>query len=145
MKVRNGFVTNSSSSSYIIAYKNLFDIDEETREKYKWMVSLTDALVKLIKNDSNRRAFNCDTKEQFDNDFMDFMRESYDSIEDWFKNCAEWDDDYTPSIYNKAIEYLNNGYSIMLQEVDYDDEILCKLFKSLDDGNSFIIISSDGE
>lgn len=37
MKIRNDYVTNSSSSSYVIAYKSLPEIDEETLKKYPFL------------------------------------------------------------------------------------------------------------
>lgn len=37
MKIRTSFVTNSSSSSYVIAYRSLPDFDEETLTKYPFL------------------------------------------------------------------------------------------------------------
>ena len=37
MKIRNDYVTNSSSSSYVIAYKSLPEIDEETLKRYPFL------------------------------------------------------------------------------------------------------------
>ena len=41
MKIRLGFVTNSSSSSYVIAYRSAPEFDEETLAKYAYLIDAT--------------------------------------------------------------------------------------------------------
>ena len=49
MKIRTDFVTNSSSSSFIIAYNNENPIDENTLEKYPFLKEYNNSIGTIFK------------------------------------------------------------------------------------------------
>lgn len=48
MKIREDFVTNSSSSSYVIAYKASPNFDEETIQRYPILKGFTTVLESVL-------------------------------------------------------------------------------------------------
>lgn len=94
MKIRKGFVTNSSSSSFIIAIKN--NLEEESMKVF---------LDNMFKD-------SCSDKEKYEKDIL--WNYGYNSVEELKE------DSYIYKEYQKSIKAIEEGYSIVCESVEYD-------------------------
>lgn len=142
MKLRFGFVTNSSSSSFVIAFKKLPEIDEETLQKYPFLKFYEHMVESVLLAEGEygsetERGEIYSTKEEYDNYLEDYYDEPLkELLQDYY---------FTQEEYDKTIFLIENGYSILHKRVDYCDTFCSDLLKSLakDDPENFIILESD--
>lgn len=144
MKVRLDFVTNSSSSSYLIAFKDSNTFDEETLNKYPFLKLFPNIIETIIdmESDDTTAAYIFETKE----DYEEYLINNYSwtkakTIKDLINDN---DYSYVRNRYEKAVEYLSKGYKIAEKDIGYDDESLVKIIKALTNNNDdFVLLEED--
>ena len=143
MKIRSDYVTNSSSSSYVIAYKTLPEIDEETLTKYPFLNNYGKLIETVLftegDNDTTAGVVSR-TKEEYDKNFVSEYGWKKDST---VESVLE-DDDYLTDMYNRAVEYLEKGFNILDKRVDYNDTYCSNMIKELaEDKENFVILEDE--
>lgn len=143
MKVRLDFVTNSSSSSYLIAFKDSNIFDEETLNKYpflKLFPNIIETIMDMESGYDTTAAYVYETKE----DYEQYLLDNYGYTKTrTIKDLIEGDS-YVRNRYEKAVEYLSKGYKIAEKDIGYDDESLVKIIKALTNNNDdFVLLEED--
>lgn len=134
LKIRTSFVTNSSSSSFIVAYKPLSEIDEDTIKKYPFLKNYNDMIksILLFETEWTSKGYICEAKDEVD----DYLLDEYycDSIEELKEEIGD-------EFYTEIIKYVNDGYNILFKSVEYQDDCFIDIIKGLNkDNDNFVIL-----
>ena len=131
MKIRSDFVTNSSSSSYIIAYRNISDIKTDDVKVQK-LIDVYNHLVKVLFTGDE-----CDVIRT-----VDELNEYYLSIYSYGDTTLDEflrDNDWISSRYYNHKRLMEDGYQITNISIEYSDEYFGEILDLLDDGENIIV------
>lgn len=140
MKIRSDYVTNSSSSSFVIAYRSLPEFDKETINKYPFLKNYSNLIERVLftAGDSETSAGEVfATKEEWDKHFIEYYGwREVNTVEEILE-----DDDYLKERYDLAVSYLENGFNILEKSVDYSDSYCENMIRELaNDKENFVIL-----
>ena len=130
MKYRVEFVTNSSSSNYVVAYR-----PAESGTNKNLSLEVIQIILDSDGSYDTQAAEYFNTKEELDKYIMD----RYKSICDTLEEAIEISE--LEYLYSTAIEYLRQGYTIATKDIGYGDRAMEKIiFKLAENNDDFIII-----
>jgi len=145
VKFRIDFVTNSSSSNYVIAYKALPSIDQQTMERYPFISKYYNLVEQMLFADSRW------------NESETCVAAKLEDIDSAFVRFFGWDDeetinevlaqsDWVNDLYERCKRHIGDGYQILMKNIDYRDETLSEIIEAMAmDNSDFILMANEKE
>lgn len=134
MKIRNDFVTNSSSSNFIIAYKNN---DAPPVKAFSKMVEFI-----LTSTGEYHQTEKANIVRDI-NSYNEYFCDRYGYSDGQTIQDIIGDNNELQEMYDNVIDYLNDGYAIAVKRVDNWDDNISSLIRSMNDNENFIILEDD--
>lgn len=125
MKIRSDFVTNSSSSSYVIAYKGLDTTHPSILNKMIEIILFSDGGYETTKGEK------VSTIEELNSYMVDTY--GYGDLNTIDKLLDA--DSYTKKIHTECVKALNEGYTVLFKDVGYSDDTLSALLHDIANEN----------
>ena len=139
MKLRFDHVTNSSSSSFVVAFKKFPEIDAETIKKYPFLSAFDEIMKELIMNSDGWTETTDGIVIENDNELKDYIRDEYGYKQTFSQVVKE--DPYARDLYDMCRPKLNEGYKILMKDIEYGD-FRETIFKKLE-SDDFVILEGE--
>lgn len=123
MKIRSDFVTNSSSSSYVLAYKGL----DTPHPSIKFLNKMIEIVLFSDGGYETTRGEKVRTIDELDSYMVDTY--GYSDLNTIDKLLSA--DSYAKKIHTECVKALNEGYTILFKDVGYSDETLSALLHDI--------------
>lgn len=137
MKIRVGFVTNSSSSNFILAFKDMPELPKELVEQYPELEGYTELMQSTLVNPDDYMSDEDDAfplTEQAE--VVDFFMEHVVGY-GWGTRSKESLDAYLAdnpedkAVYDAIMQRLKEGYSVIVRKVPYSKRSSLKIIRGL--------------